>query len=103
MSRLSNPTTASLQSMSGTFGEFQIVAAQKTVILDLQSRNWDVEGHLHRDSALAHLSVPEASRLRDLLTDAIICAETPDSRQPGLWSDATARAVSSAFRRGRRS
>jgi hypothetical protein len=86
--------------MAGVFGEFQVVATPKAVVLDMQSRTRDSEGHERRHYGLAHLSLNEAQRFRDLLNEAIITAETADSRQAGLWSEATTRAI--AYRLGRR-
>jgi hypothetical protein len=103
MSRLTHSTTtSSLYSMAGAFGEFQVVATPKAVVLDVQAQAWDVDGHRRHESALTHLTVSEASRLRDLLNEAIIVAETADARQPGLWSDATTRAIAGQLRRPRR-
>jgi hypothetical protein len=100
MSRLTHSTTtSSLYSMAGAFGEFQVVATPKAVVLDVQAPAWDVDGRRRHESALAHLTVSEAGRLRDLLNEAIIVAESADARQPGLWSETTTRAV--AYRLGR--
>jgi hypothetical protein len=52
-------------------GEAQIVATSDSIVLDLRSRIYDISGHLHRDHALAHLSVATAIRLRELLGEAI--------------------------------
>jgi hypothetical protein len=89
--RLPQHNTSRLFSSSGTFGEIQIVAGQDHVIVDVQARNYDTSGHLHRDHALANLSLASAARLRDLLDEAITHAHsvTLDTRQTALWSPAT--------------
>jgi hypothetical protein len=87
--------------MAGSYGELQIAATHCAVVLDVHARNWDTEGQLHQDTALAHLSISDAARLRDLLNEAIVAAENADPRQPGLWSDATARAIAGRMRKGR--
>jgi hypothetical protein len=103
MSRLTHSTTtSSLYSMAGSFGEFQVVATPKAVVLDVQAQAWDVDGRRRHQSALAHLTVSEAGRLRDLLNEAIIVAEAADARQPGLWSETTTRAVTYRLGRGGR-
>jgi hypothetical protein len=91
-----------LCSTAGTWGEAQIVAvAARNVVLDLQTRNYDTTGVLHRQHALANLPLSAAVRLRDLLDEAIQTAlDTSADAQPGLWSDATVRDI--AARCGRR-
>jgi hypothetical protein len=93
--RLSNHNTTRLLSCAGTFGEIQIVAASENVVVDVEARNYDTAGHLHRDRALANLSLAAAARLRDLLSEAIDHAHavTLDRRQTALWSDSAVRAV----------
>jgi hypothetical protein len=87
--------TSRLFSSAGTWGETQIVATRETVVVDLQTRNYDTAGHLHRDHALAVLSLSAAARLRDLLDEAITHAAsvTLDTRETAIWSDATAAAI----------
>jgi hypothetical protein len=105
MSRLTHHTaTASprLFSTSGTFGEVQIVATPRSVVLDIQSRTRDCDGYERCHYALANLSLNEVHRLRDLLSEAIIVAESADARQPGLWSETTTRAVAYRLDRGGR-
>jgi hypothetical protein len=89
--RLQQHNTCRLFSTAGTFGEIQIVAGQEHVIVDLQARNYDTAGHLHRDHALANLSLSAATRLRDLLDEALVHAHsiTLDTRQTALWSPVT--------------
>jgi hypothetical protein len=102
MSRLTHHTatgSSRLFSTSGTFGEVQIVATPRNVVLDIQSRARDCDGYERCHYALAKLSLNEVHRLRDLLNEAIIVAESADARQPGLWSETTRRAV--AYRLGR--
>jgi hypothetical protein len=60
-----------LFSISGTFGDAQIVAAPSRVIIDLQTRNYDASGVLRRHHALANLPLETASRLRDLLNGGV--------------------------------
>jgi hypothetical protein len=91
---------ACLLSTAGTWGEIQIVPRDGTIVLDLQARNYDASGHLHRDYALARLSLATATRLRDLLSEALVVAAVADSRQPGLWSDATLQATTTRRRAG---
>jgi hypothetical protein len=85
-------TPARLLSTAGTWGEIQIVPAHGTIVLDVQARNYDASGHLHCDYALARLSLATATRLRDLLSEAIVAAAVADPRQPDLWSEATLQA-----------
>ena len=91
-----------LLSTSGTFGEVQIVATPRNVVLDIQSRTRDCDGYERCHYALANLSLDEVHRLRDLLSEAIIVAESADARQPGLWSETTTRAVACRIDRGGR-
>ncbi len=81
-------STAFLRSLADTFGEVQIVAAPNRVVLDLQALNYDTAGFLHRDYALASLSVGAAVQLRDLLSAAIVAAADMPPVQPGIWSNA---------------
>jgi hypothetical protein len=84
------------------FGEVQIVATPRNVVLDIQSRTRDCDGYERCHYALANLSLNEVHRLRDLLSEAIIVAESADGRQPGLWSETTTRAVAYRLDRGGR-
>lgn len=86
---------ATLHSTSGTWGEAQIVSlGGQNVLLDLQTRNYDTTGVLHRQHALANLPIATAIRIHDLLNAAIETAlDSPASGQPGLWSDSTVRAL----------
>jgi hypothetical protein len=83
-----------LRSTAGTWGQIQIATTPDSVVLDIATRNYDTQGHLHRDYALANLSIDTAIRLRALLGEAIESAldASAAERQPGLWSDATMRA-----------
>jgi hypothetical protein len=91
-----------LRSTAGTWGALQIVPVRGNVVLDLQTRNYDASGTLHRQSASANLPIATAIRLRELLDEAIEAAlDRSACQQPGLWSDATLYAV--ATRPGRRS
>jgi hypothetical protein len=78
-------------STAGTWGEIQIVPCYESIVLDVQARNYDTSGHLHRDHALASLSLTTAIRLHALLGQAIQAAVDVEPRQPGLWSEATMR------------
>ena len=84
--------TNRLYSTAGTFGEIQIVAGQHHVIMDVQSRNYDTAGHLHRDHALASLSLSAAAHLRDLLDEALthVASVTLDARQSTLFPSRSA-------------
>jgi hypothetical protein len=64
------------------------------VVLDLETRNYDVAGVLHRDHALANLPIETARRLRDLLDEAIEASlDASAAHQANLWSESTMRAV----------
>jgi hypothetical protein len=86
-------TQASLRSTAGTWGDVSIASTPDRVILDIHARTYDTAGNLHRDAALLNLSIETAIRLRALLGEAIESALDCEPRQPGLWSDATMRAV----------
>jgi hypothetical protein len=86
---MSQHVTANTFSISGTFGDAQIVAGPSRVIIDLQTRNYDSGGVLRRHHALANLPLEAASRLRDLLNEAIAAAADAPHHQPGLWSETT--------------
>jgi hypothetical protein len=86
--------TGFLRSIGGTFGEVQIVAVSNRVVVDLQTQNYDTGGFLNRKHALASLPLDAAVQLRDLLSEAIVAAENARPHHPGIWSDATNRAVS---------
>jgi hypothetical protein len=85
--------TSRLYSVSDSFGDAQIVAVPERVILDLQSRNYDSEGRVHKGHALADMSLTTAIRLRELLGEAIAVATGAIPVQPGLWSEATIRHI----------
>jgi hypothetical protein len=89
MPQLQPANTSSLFSISGTFGDAQIVATRDRVLVDLQTRNYDSGGILRKHHALANLPLEIASRLRDLLNEAIAAAADAPQHQPGLWSEAT--------------
>ena len=80
-------STAFLRSLADTFGEVQIVAAPDRVVLDLQALNYDTAGFLHRDYALASMSLATAIQLRDLLSQAIAAAADRPSVRPSVWSN----------------
>ena len=83
-------TSSRLYSTAGTWGSAQIVATQRNVVLDLEGRNYDVSGNLHRDHAFVNLPLETAIRLNVLLGEAIEAAlDAPANRQAPLWSDAT--------------
>lgn len=89
MSQHTAVNTSRLFSVSGTFGDAQIVATRDRVLIDLQTRNYDAGGILRKHHALANLPLETASRLRDLLNEAIAAAADAPQHQPGLWSEAT--------------
>jgi hypothetical protein len=101
MQRLQASNLPTLHSTSGTWGEAQIVSlGDQNVLLDLQTRNYDTTGVLHRQHALANLPIATAIRIRDLLNAAIETAlDDPANVQPGLWSDSTIRALAERSRR----
>jgi hypothetical protein len=86
-------STGFLRSISDTFGEAQIVAVPSRIIIDIETKNYDTAGFLHKDHALASLSVDAAAELRDALTAAIAAAANAIPAHPGIWSDATNRPV----------
>jgi hypothetical protein len=90
MSQHLTANTSRLFSVSGTFGDAQIVATRSRVLIDLQTRNYDSGGNLRKHHALANLPLDTASQIRDLLSQAIAAAAEAPKHQPGLWSDATA-------------
>lgn len=72
--------------VSGAFGEIQVVSRGGSVLVNVQSRSFDVEGCWRCDHAFAGLSVPDAVRLRELLNEAIVtAAANTDPRQTTLW------------------
>ena len=89
--RRNQHNTCRLFSTGGTFGEIQVVATQENIVVDIQARNYDTAGHLHREHALANLSLASAVRLRDLLSEAIDHAQsiTLDLRATAVWSPVT--------------
>jgi hypothetical protein len=89
MSQHVTANTSRLFSISGTFGDAQIVAIRSRVLIDLQTRNYDSGGLLRRHHALANLPLETASQIRDLLSQAIAAAAEVHQPQPGLWSEAT--------------
>ena len=89
MPQLQPANTPRLFSLSGTFGDAQIVAIPSRVLIDLQTRNYDAGGILRKHHALANLPLDTASQIRDLLSQAIAAAAEAPEHQPGLWSDAT--------------
>jgi len=91
-----------LLSLDTPRAEFQVVATCDHVVIDIQCRNLTTDGQLSHEYALAHLSVRDARRLRNLLDQAIAASQdVPDPRQTSLWSPATAAAVASEMQRGR--
>jgi hypothetical protein len=100
---LANSTSVRLFSTAGTWGEAQLVSTSASIVFDLQSRVYDTAGHLHREHALANLSVATAIRLRQLFGEAIEASLDASAArtQPGLWSDATVASIASGW--GRRS
>jgi hypothetical protein len=80
-----------LYSVSGTFGDAQIVATPSRILLDLQSRNYDTAGILRQSHALADLPLATAIRLRELLGEAIAVASDVAPAQPGIWGPAVER------------
>lgn len=93
-------STGFLRSIGGAFGEVQVVAVFNRIFVDLQTQNYDTDGFLNKNHALASLPLDAAIQLRDLLSEAIVAAENARPHHPGIWSDATNRAVS--HRIGRR-
>jgi len=92
---------ARLVSTGGTWGEIQIVSTADNLVIDVQARNYDTAGHLHRDQAVVQISVQTAIRFRQLLDEAIEASLDVSAcrNQPGLWSDATTAAIASRWGR----
>jgi hypothetical protein len=86
---VSPANTSRLFSVSGTFGDAQIVATPSRVLIDLQTRNYDSGGILRKHHAQANLPLETASRLRDLLNEAIAAAAEAPQHQRREWSEAT--------------
>jgi hypothetical protein len=91
--------TSRLFHTAGTFGKIQIVATQENVVVDVQTRNYATDGQLHRDHALANMSLAAAVRLRDLLIEAVdhAASVTLDTRATAQWSPSAATAVADRF------
>jgi hypothetical protein len=89
-----------LVATAGTFGEVDIVACDRGLLLSLTGRNHDTQGCPHQDSALANLSISDAQRLSGLPKEAIAASEDSDPRQPRLRSD-SALGAAGGRRRGR--
>jgi hypothetical protein len=103
MSGFQQHSTPKSCSVAGTFGELQVAAAHKHVVVDVQSRNYNTVGHLHCEHALVKLPLETAMRLRDLLDQAIETSQDVlDAAQPGLWSDSTVAFVASELWQRRR-
>jgi hypothetical protein len=100
MGRSTRASTA-LFSMSGLFGDIQLVATSRDVVLDLYSRNYDCEGRLRRHYALASLPLKDAQRLRDLLDRAIACAEQSTPLKHRRWNGTAISAMTGRLPRGR--
>jgi hypothetical protein len=62
--------TTRLSQTTGRFGGIRIVATQ-SVVVDVQTRNYDTARHLRRAHALANLPLSAAARLRNPLDQAI--------------------------------
>jgi hypothetical protein len=93
MAKFTQINTSGLQSMSCLYCGLQVVSSSGVVLPDVQTRNWNSEGQVRRNCALAHLFVHETRRIRDLLSAAIIVAKTAEPRQPGLWPETPTRAI----------
>jgi hypothetical protein len=103
MSQQSAHSTSAAFGMSGTYGTLQIGVVDHALVLQTIGRNYDTAGFLHIDAAQVRLPIAEAYRLHEALGRAIIEAESvDDTRQPGLWSNATITAQASRIS-GRRS
>nr|WP_294545259.1 hypothetical protein [uncultured Rhodopila sp.] len=89
MSQQPIANTSRVRMVTGTFGAAQIVVTPDRVLIDLQTRNHDASGVLRKDHAQANMPLATASRLRDLLNEAIASAAEAPMHQPGLWSEAT--------------
>lgn len=88
MSGCRQSNTSNLFSVSGTFGELQVVASGDSVVVDVQSRAYDTTGRLHRDHAATRLPLRIAMRLRDLLDRAIVVSADFAPRSRGAGSNA---------------
>jgi len=89
MSQHSIRITPTLCSLSGTFGEIQVVAAANRLIVDIAARNWDTAGHLHRQSAVLSLPLDDAISLHTAIGQAIVVASDTALQTAPTWSDRT--------------
>lgn len=69
---LSRPRESSIV---GMFGETSIGTKPGWVVIDMNTRNFDVSGHVCREHALARLNIEEAVSLHMLLGVAIQTAD----------------------------
>ena len=76
-------SNARLFSTSGTFGSVDFVATYRGVLVSLTGRNYDTLGYLHRDSALADLSINDAVHLSQLLNEAVQAAQDAERIRSG--------------------
>jgi hypothetical protein len=91
---MSRPTVSTVPGplvVADTFGCVQIAPCDGSVTVDIQGRHYGTNAQLYVDHGVAHLTIPQAVRLRHLLGAAIEAALAAPSHQPGLWSQATAR------------
>lgn len=81
-----------LRSMSGTYGQVQVVAVPEQVLLDVSGRHYTTTGDLVRDHGLVTLDLDQALRLLALLQEAVEVAKLPRNEQlPKIWSERTIR------------
>jgi hypothetical protein len=77
------------EALVGPFGAVQVCACDQAVLIDTISRSYDTAGYLHVEHCCLRLPLREAYRLEQLLSQAIVTAETSKLRQPGFWSNTT--------------
>lgn len=84
----------SATTFSGTFGDCQLAASHRGVLLDVQGQHWTTDGRRARDHGYVQLDIAEAivlwQRLGQIIEDAKIAA--PASPAP-IWSEATVQAI----------
>ena len=74
--------------INGAFGDVQVVATHKHVLLDVQGEHYASDGHVVRDHGMLSLGIRDAMRVRDLLDKAIADAEGAAPARCD-WSDAS--------------
>jgi len=86
--------------IAGSFDDVEVILSAGRVMIAVRAGHHDAAGFLHRDHAVAGLSVGDAVSLRDQLNDVISAVQAiEDPRQPLLWPHAAFAAPGPAKRR----